>query len=53
MNVEYDHIRDILMKDEEIWERFKYMYSVKKLHKLFLPQLEELVMSLKKSTLEE
>ena len=35
MNVEYDHIRDILMKDEEIWERFKYMYSVKKLHNYF------------------
>lgn len=32
MNVEYDHIRDILMKDNELWERFKYVYSVKKFH---------------------
>lgn len=32
MNVEYDHIRDILMKDPDIWNRFKYVYSVKKLH---------------------
>lgn len=26
MNVEYDHIRDILMRDREIWERFCSMY---------------------------
>ena len=31
-NIEYDYIKDILMKDPEIWERFKYMYSLKKLH---------------------
>ncbi len=30
MNVEYDYIREILMKDREIWERFKYMYWFKK-----------------------
>ena len=30
MNVEYDHIRDILMKDPEIWERFRAMYWFKK-----------------------
>jgi glycosyltransferase involved in cell wall biosynthesis len=32
MNVEYDHIRDILMKHPDLWERFKGMYWVKKLH---------------------
>lgn len=32
MNVEYDHIRNILMQDQEIWERFKYMYWWKKYH---------------------
>lgn len=31
-NIEYDYIRDLLMKDPEIWERFKYMYTVKKYH---------------------
>lgn len=31
-NVEYDYIREILMSDPEIWEKFKYMYSLKKLH---------------------
>lgn len=31
-NIEYDYIKDILMKDPEIWNRFKYMYSLKKLH---------------------
>ena len=31
-NIEYDYIREILMKDPEIWNRFKYMYSLKKLH---------------------
>ncbi len=30
MNVEYDHIRDILMKYPELWERFKGMYWYKK-----------------------
>lgn len=32
VNVEYDFIRDILMKDLEIWNRFKHMYSWKKFH---------------------
>ena len=32
MNVEYDHIRDLLMRDEEVWNTFKYIYWVKKLH---------------------
>ena len=31
-NIEYDYIKDILMRDPEIWNRFKYMYSLKKLH---------------------
>ena len=31
-NIEYDYIREILMRDPDIWERFKYMYSVKKFH---------------------
>lgn len=32
MNVEYDYIRDILMAkgNEELWERFKYVYTRKK-----------------------
>lgn len=32
LNVEYDHIREILQKDREIWERFKGIYWVKKYH---------------------
>lgn len=32
MNVEYDFIRDLLMRDEEIWERFQHMYWWKKYH---------------------
>ncbi len=32
VNVEYDFIRDILMKDQAIWERFQNMYSWKKFH---------------------
>ena len=32
MNVEYDFIRDLLMRDREIWERFQYMYWWKKYH---------------------
>ena len=32
MNVEYDHIRDILMRDPAVWEKFKYIYSMKKFH---------------------
>lgn len=30
MNIEYDFIRDILMRDPAIWNRFKYMYWWKK-----------------------
>lgn len=30
MNVEYDYIRDILMKDTALWDKFKYMYTLKK-----------------------
>ncbi len=30
MNIEYDFIRNLLMEDAEIWERFKYMYWWKK-----------------------
>ena len=32
INIEYDYIRDYLMEDKEIWERFKYMYTWKKFH---------------------
>lgn len=32
MNIELDYVRDILMQDREIWERFKYMYWWKKYH---------------------
>ena len=31
MNKEYDFIREILMQDKKIWNRFKYIYWVKKL----------------------
>jgi glycosyltransferase involved in cell wall biosynthesis len=41
MNVEYDHIRDILMKDEELWKRFKFMYSYRKYHN-YLATLERI-----------
>lgn len=30
MNVEYDHIRDLLMRDRALWEKFQYMYWWKK-----------------------
>lgn len=30
INKEYDHIRDLLMRDPAVWERFKYMYWYKK-----------------------
>lgn len=30
MNIEYDHIRDILMEHPELWERFKGVYWYKK-----------------------
>ena len=26
MNVEYDYIRDLLMRDRKIWEKFQYLY---------------------------
>lgn len=32
MNIEYDYIQDILKRDPEIWNRFKYMYWWKKYH---------------------
>lgn len=32
MNIEYDYIRDLLMRDRELWERFQYMYWWKKYH---------------------
>lgn len=32
INIEYDHIRSILVKSPEVWERFKYMYWFKKYH---------------------
>lgn len=32
MNIELDYVRDILMQDQEIWERFKSMYWWKKYH---------------------
>lgn len=32
MNIEYDYIRDLLMRDQETWERFRYMYWWKKYH---------------------
>jgi glycosyltransferase involved in cell wall biosynthesis len=30
MNVEYDYIRDLLMRDRQLWEKFQYMYWWKK-----------------------
>lgn len=32
MNIEYDYIRGILTRDQEIWEKFKAMYWLKKYH---------------------
>lgn len=32
INVEYDYIRDILMQDEAVWNRFKVMFNWKKYH---------------------
>lgn len=32
MNIEYDYIQDILKRDPELWNRFKYMYWWKKYH---------------------
>lgn len=32
MNIEYDFIRDLLMREPELWERFQYMYWWKKYH---------------------
>lgn len=32
INVEYDHIRDVLMEYPETWERFKTYYTLKRFH---------------------
>lgn len=32
INVEYDHIRDILIEHPETWERFKTYYTLKRFH---------------------
>lgn len=32
MNVEYDHIRRLLVRDREVWERFRSVYWLKKYH---------------------
>lgn len=32
INQEYDHIRELLMKEPALWERFRYMYWFKKYH---------------------
>lgn len=32
INIEYDYIRSILIKEPEVWERFKYIYWFKKYH---------------------
>ena len=32
VNVEYDYIRDILLQDADIWERFKSYYYLKRFH---------------------
>ena len=32
INVEYDHIRDVLMQYPETWERFKGYYTLKRFH---------------------
>ncbi len=32
INVEYDHIRDVLMEYPETWERFKSYYTLKRYH---------------------
>lgn len=32
MNVEYDYIRDLLMRDRNLWEKFQYMYWWIKYH---------------------
>ena len=32
MNIEYDHIRDILMEDISIWNKFKGYYNLKRFH---------------------
>ena len=32
INVEYDHIRDVLMEYTETWERFKSYYTLKRYH---------------------
>ncbi|MBQ9064819.1 MAG: glycosyltransferase [Blautia sp.] len=35
MNIEYDFLRDMLMRDREVWERFKYFYWWVKYHSYF------------------
>lgn len=32
MNIEYDFIRDLLMQEPQLWQRFQYMYWWKKYH---------------------
>ena len=32
INIEYDYIKTLLMKNPEIWDKFKYMYWFKKYH---------------------
>lgn len=32
MNIEYDYIRNLLMRNQEVWERFKGVYWLKRLH---------------------
>lgn len=32
INVEYDHIKEILLRDPEIWERFRPVYWLKRYH---------------------
>lgn len=32
INVEYDHIKDVLMQHPETWERFKTYYTLKRFH---------------------
>ena len=32
VNVEYDHIRDILVKNPDLWNRFRGVYWLKKFH---------------------
>lgn len=47
MNIEYDHIRDLLMQDIQIWNRFKGMYWYKKYYS-YLASLNRIAMEFKK-----